>query len=959
MDKILSLPSNLVEGFNALTGLAREEYFPVCDPEGTKVGSGGGTAWAIAEHWKEFSATHKETSVSKPFQGYSIDNYLSSRKRVIVHAGGQSRRLPAYAPSGKILTPIPVFRWSHGQSLQQNLLSLQLPLYQAIMNRSNGFQNTLIASGDVIIYCTEMEKTIPEADVVCYGIWTEPQLATNHGVFFVNRSANDRLDFMLQKPSHTEIDALSVSHMFLMDTGLWLLSDKAVKVLMKKSGFDGIYFKNQKPDFYDLYSTFGASLGENPKVYDAEISSLSVAIVTIDKGEFFHFGTSPEMISSMVRIQNQVVDQRNIWQKNIKPHASIFVQNADCRYKLSDTHKNIWIENSTVAQEWSLTANHIITGVPANDWELGLADGQCLDIVPIDEGKYCVRTYNIKDKFRGEIGNDETMFLGIPFKEWLKNCGLTMEELALDAKTDIQSAKIFPVVEKVSEELVNFMLGNNTDKSDYLKCERLSADEISARANVKRLFDSRREYLKENAVSLARNYSKSVFYQVDLKELARFYYENDIPLPAELPSTESPLILMRDYMFRSEVERLRGVTDENDAKAFGVLHNMILSSFDEKVSPRCSVHPDQIVWARSPARLDIAGGWTDTPPNCLQNGGKVVNIAVELNGQPPIQVYVRLSQKPTIVLRSIDNGVSEEVTTFEQLGEYNKVGSAFSIPKAALCLVGFHPDFCKQRYDSLEAQLKAFGGGMEITLLVAIPKGSGLGTSSILASTIVGALADFCGLNWHRKKISHATLIIEQLLTTGGGWQDQYGGVFRGVKLLETQPGTQENITIKWLPNHIFTSQEFSARWLLYYTGITRVAKNILAEIVRGMFLNEKERYAILSEMKTHALDMAEAIQISDFQAVGRLIRHSWELNCALDSGTTTEEIESITDKIDKYSLGYKLLGAGGGGYMLICAKDTDSAGKIRQILQENPPNEKARFVEMTVSLTGLQISRS
>ena len=56
--------------------------------------------------------------------------------------------------------------------------------------------------------------------------------------------------------------------------------------------------------------------------------------------------------------------------------------------------------------------------------------------------------------------------------------------------------------------------------------------------------------------------------------------------------------------------------------------------------------------------------------------------------------------------------------------------------------------------------------------------GSGLGTSSILASTVLGAINDFCGLAWDRNDICSYTLALEQLLTTGGGWQDQYGGVF-------------------------------------------------------------------------------------------------------------------------------------------------------------------------------------
>ena len=111
----------------------------------------------------------------------------------------------------------------------------------------------------------------------------------------------------------------------------------------------------------------------------------------------------------------------------------------------------------------------------------------------------------------------------------------------------------------------------------------------------------------------------------------------------------------------------------------------------------------------------------------------------------------------------------EIVETFDELAHFTQVGSPFSIPKAALVLAGFQPGFSKGHYATLQEQLQDFGSGIEITLLSAIPAGSGLGTSSILASTVLGAVSDFCGLNWDKNEIGYRTLILEQLLTTGGG----------------------------------------------------------------------------------------------------------------------------------------------------------------------------------------------
>ena len=200
---------------------------------------------------------------------------------------------------------------------------------------------------------------------------------------------------------------------------------------------------------------------------------------------------------------------------------------------------------------------------------------------------------------------------------------------------------------------------------------------------------------------------------------------------------------------------------------------------------------------------------------------------------------------------------------------------------------------------------------------------------------------------------------MEQLLTTGGGWQDQYGGVLHGLKLLQTSEGFNQSPVVRWLPEYLFTDPAYRACHLLYYTGITRTAKGILAEIVRGMFLNSGTHLHLLGEMKAHALDLFETIQQGDFETYGKLVGKTWAQNKALDAGTNPPAIEQIISLIHPYALGYKLPGAGGGGYLYIVAKDPEAAARIRQLLTATPPNANARFVEMSLSGQGLQISRS
>ena len=166
MKKLLSLPPNLVGSFHQITGLDRNEYFCTNDPVGHKLGSGGGTTYLLEQCYKEenepsFPAVSLQGSIP------SFSSWLSREKRILLHAGGQSRRLPSYAPSGKILTPIPVFRWERGQRLSQSLLSLQLPLYERLMSLAPDNIHTMIVSGDVYIRAAEQLPPVPDADVVC------------------------------------------------------------------------------------------------------------------------------------------------------------------------------------------------------------------------------------------------------------------------------------------------------------------------------------------------------------------------------------------------------------------------------------------------------------------------------------------------------------------------------------------------------------------------------------------------------------------------------------------------------------------------------------------------------------------------------------------------------------------------------------------------------------------------
>lgn len=707
MKKLLSLPPNLVGWFHDITGYPKSEWFCTNDPIDHKLGSGGGTTWLLTQAYENEMA-HSDANNQKTF-----DEWLSSEKRLLLHAGGQSRRLPAYAPSGKVLTPVPVFRWERGQRLSQDLLSLQIPLYKKIMDAAPSSLHTMIVSGDVLIRTTQPLQPIPEADVVCYGLWLGPEIAKNHGVFVSSCDTPSVLKCMLQKPSPATLGTIQKDHYYLTDIGIWLLSDKAVKVLMSHKGE------------YDLYSEFGGAMGTEPTLNDEAVKELKVAILPLSGGEFYHFGTSHELMSSTLAIQNLVNDQRLIMHHSRKPHPCIFIQNSITKKAVDSSNEEVWIENSYISEGWNISQKNIITGVPKNNWNITLAPGQCIDIVPMGETQYVVRPYGFNDRFAGEE----------------------------------QQRPQFPIVDNIDEAglVLRYMLNQETEGEDkgkgkaiFEKAQKISAEQISATANLRRLFEQRREFRKHNWSALADNYEHSVFYQLDLNDAAKEFKANGIAMPKPLPDSAPLLTRMKDAMFRGDNDKAFGLLREGIVKTSNAngINMPTLSSMSNKVAT------DQIVWGRSPVRIDIAGGWTDTPPFCLMEGGSVVNLAIELNGQQPIQTYVKPCREHHVVLKSIDLGASEIVETYEQLADFKRVGSPFSIPKAALALAGFLPQYSQEKYPDLKSQLMAFGCGIEITLLSAIPAGSGLGTSSVLAATVLGTINDFLSLGWDKTRFA-------------------------------------------------------------------------------------------------------------------------------------------------------------------------------------------------------------
>ncbi len=959
---LLTLPPRMAVEFATLEKRQRPGWFACSDASGPPLGSGGGTANLLVEAWRQTGS------------GLAFSEWLNASRKLILHSGGQSRRLPAYAPTGKLLMPVPALRWSRGQRLDQTLLDLQLAHYSRVLAHGGARTVAMLVSGDTLIRLPGELPAFPDVDVLGLGMWGTPEKAKDFGVFFTPRGLPNELAFFLQKPAPARTRELAQEHLYLFDTGMWLLSERAVRVLMERCGWEepAARFQGGCPASYEFYSRFALALGTTPVENDPLIRGLTCAVVPLNQAEFYHFGTSAQMIESVSELQNLVLDESKLGPSAGRRHPDQYLQNTQfaCPLRRDENH-TLWVENSHVPATWQIACEHVLTGVPANDWRLQLEPRVCLDFVPVGEDAFCIRPYGFADRFSGEMGDPDTKWLDRPVADWFAVRGLDRGRCGIRDEADIQATPLFPVLpaSAIDGALLEWLFqARPAARPDFAQQwqagPRLSAQQLLEQTNIRRLYEQRTRLRLASVGPLMQNFRRSIFFRLDLESAAREIANSAVALPElSFDNHDEPLTVVHDQMFRSASRRHRQQAgwEQYEASAFAKLRDLIVREAQlSPARPRRNVLEDQIIWARSPVRLDLAGGWTDTPPYCLEFGGRVLNVATNLNGQPPVQVFAKMCERPELVVRSIDLGVEERLGTYAELDTFSKPGSAFALAKAAFALAGFLPRFhADGGFASLEKQLQSFGGGIELSLLAAAPKGSGLGTSSILAATVLAALGDLCGLNWDRNVLFTRTLALEQMLTTGGGWQDQAGGLFRGIKLVETAEGLTQKPTLSWLPDHLFGHEFANQQILLYYTGVTRLAKNILSEIVRGIFLNSPWHLGLIEEIGANARVAGAAIQQCDYDQLCAAIRNSWRLNQRLDPGTNPPPVAAILAAVDDYLAAAKLLGAGGGGYLLLFAKDETAAARIRGQLTAQPPNPRARFVSFSLSDTGLQVTRS
>nr|KAG5686488.1 hypothetical protein BaRGS_018740 [Batillaria attramentaria] len=213
------------------------------------------------------------------------------------------------------------------------------------------------------------------------------------------------------------------------------------------------------------------------------------------------------------------------------------------------------------------------------------------------------------------------------------------------------------------------------------------------------------------------------------------------------------------------------------------------------------------------------------------------------------------------------------------------------------------------------------------------------------------------GKTYDTKGLIHAVLYLEQLLTTGGGWQDQIGGLMGGVHLGLSEaklPLFVEPVDLKVSEKRI---EDFNSRLLLIYTGKTRLARNLLQDVVRNWYARNPHIVSTEDSLVMLAQECAHAFIDGNFDKVGNCVGRYWQMKKRMAPGCESQTILSIMTALKPYMLGMCSAGAGGGGFIYGILRDASMRKEAVEVLGRQTGLEEAVVYEATVDTTGLTVT--
>lgn len=891
----------------------RTKFAVIPDEGGVRVGSGGATLSVL-----------KWLNENGGWEGKRV---------LVIHSGGDSKRVPQYSALGKLFSPVP-HMLPDGRS--STLFDEFIIAMSAVPGRIR--EGMLLLSGDVLLLFNPLLIDWSGSGAAVISFKEDVATGKDHGVYLRGDDGNVR-QFLHKQSVETlqAVGAVNETGMVDIDTGAILLGTDLLNSLFSLISTNGTTDEQKYRAYVNdkvrlsLYGDFQYPLAsdatleqfykEKPEgeycdeltecrtaVWNA-LHSYNLKLLRLAPAKFIHFGTTREILALMTAGVDEYKDLD--WAQNINSsmntgagYNSVVSSGADvgenCYFEVSYVHSTAHIAEGTVLSYIDI---HDET-IPSNVVLHGLKQ---------INGKFVCRIFGVKDnpKENKLFGKELPAELGstlwnapiYPEKDNIKDAVAVALEL-YDKVTNNNWTAIEPGKSLAS--------GFNDADSEAILAWNKRMEELVAMNDIQQMIDNHAPASKAHLVSpltkIQSEWLENKLQKADFSEKMRLHY----------------------YVGMA----MGGAEGEKQiALAFKALSSAILNSTFQNLQEKTNIRiaNDETV-VSLPLRVNWGGGWSDTPPYCNENGGTVLNAAILLNGERPVTVRLRRIEEKKVVFESRDMDVHGEFDRMEPLQSVGDPYDPYVLQKAALLACGVIPS----KGGDLDTVLTRLGGGIWMdTEVTGVPKGSGLGTSSILAAACVKALFQFLDIEHTEDDLYAHVLCMEQIMSTGGGWQDQVGGVTDGIKYITSRPGLNQILRVDHVQLDEKTMEELNSRFALIYTGQRRLARNLLRDVVGRYIGNEPDTVYALNEIQRVAALMRFELERGNVDAFADLLDSHWKLSKMIDAGSTNTLIDQIFDSVEDLIDGRLVCGAGGGGFLQVVLKKGVSKEQLQERIKD------------------------
>lgn len=877
-------------------------YAAIPDLNGQRVGSGGATLSCVkyvAEREGDFS----------------------DKKILVIHSGGDSKRVPQYSACGKLFSPVPRLLPDGRRSTLFDEFMIGM---STVASRIS--EGMLVCSGDVLLLFNALQIDFYGAGAAALSIKESVETGKNHGVFLSDGKGN--VGSFLHKQTVETLNALGAVDSrgnVNIDTGAVILRSDLLADLYKLIDTEEKYhaFVNDRAriSFYAdfLYplssgSTLDQFYKERPEGDFTEelhacrtalwkaLSPYNMKLIRLSPASFVHFGTTRELLHLMTdgMEEYRFLDWSSTVNSNLAPQ-NFAVSNSYVS-KRSKVGKGSYIEDSRIHRNSEVGERCVVSGVTLTGETV--PDDTVLHGLKLTDGRFVCRIYGVNDNPK------ENKLFG------------------KDIEEPLWTAQIYPIGSTMEEAVRLTLSGMKTLGMTSLRGSFNKADVTAILPWQENLFEQVvAEAILEHIDNCVPAEKVKVLYPAIDRHTVKYLLDKAAKQDVNKLAEFTRLVRIYSYLWK-----LTGESGYGDL-CFKTICDATLNAAMESVQYKPNYVLVNDVVVNLPVRVNWGGGWSDTPPYCMENGGTVLNAAISLNGQLPIEATVKKLDRPVIALASTDIGSYKEFDCMAELQNCRNPSDPFALHKAALIACGVIPakgDVC------IKELCAHLGSGMYMnTRVIDIPKGSGLGTSSILAGACVKALLEAMDVNASDDEVFERVLCMEQLMSTGGGWQDQVGGIVPGIKMASTRPGLAQKIVCTQVHISDETLAELNERFAVIYTGQRRLARNLLRDVIGSYISNDKTSIEAHYNIQRLAVLMRFELEKGNVDGFAKLLSEHWQESQRIDAGSTNICIDQIFATIDDLIDGRMICGAGGGGFLQVVLKKGISKEDLRERLNE------------------------